>query len=141
MPVCFKAAENGTYTLSFNSENTEFRYLHLIDNMTGNDVDLLTEPSYTFDSRYTDYASRFKLVFATGNNSASDDFAFISNGNLMILGIEGEATLQVIDVTGRILSTEQFSGSYNKAVNAAKGVYMLRLIQGENAKTQKIVVK
>ena len=141
MPVNFKAVENGTYTISFNSENTEFRYLHLIDNMTGNDVDLLVNPSYTFDARYTDYASRFKLVFATGNNDSESNFGFISNGNLMILGIDGEATLQMIDVTGRILSSETFSGSYNKAINAAQGVYMIRLIQGENVRTQKIVVK
>ena len=142
MPVNFKAETNGTYTLSFNSENTEFSYLHLIDNMTGNDVDLLETSSYTFDARYTDYASRFKLVFKTSENgNENDNFGFISNGNLMILGIEGEATLQVIDVTGRILSTETFSGSYNKAVNAAQGVYMIRLIQGENVRTQKIVVK
>ena len=141
MPVCFKAEENGTYTMSFTSENTKFNYLHLIDNMTGADVDLLVNPNYTFDARYTDYASRFKLVFATGNNDSESNFGFISDGNLMILGIEGEATVQMIDVTGRILSTETFSGSYSKALNASAGVYMIRLIQGENVRTQKIVVK
>ena len=52
------------------------------------------------------------------NVNENDNFGFINDGNLMILGIEGEATLQVIDVTGRILSTETFSGSYNKAVKA-----------------------
>jgi hypothetical protein len=39
------------------------RYLHLIDSLTGADVDLLTEPSYTFDAKTTDDASRFRLVF------------------------------------------------------------------------------
>ena len=48
MPVCFKAETNGTYSLDFSSKNTEFSYLHLIDNMTGNDVDLLATPSYSF---------------------------------------------------------------------------------------------
>ena len=140
MPVNFKAEKNGTYTLSFTAEDVDFSYLHLIDNKTGNDVDLIATPSYTFEALHTDYASRFKLVYAKGNNT-SDNFGFINNGNLMILGIEGEATLQVIDVTGRILSSETFSGSYNKAIDAATGVYILRLIQGENARTQKIVVK
>ena len=141
MPVSFKAQENGTYTLDFNAQNVEFSYLHLIDNLTGNDVDLLDNPSYSFDANTTDYTSRFKLVFATGANSNESNFGFISNGNLMILGIEGEATLQIVDVTGRILSTETFSGSYSKAINEATGVYMLRLIQGNDVKTQKIVVK
>ena len=142
MPVNFKAAENGTYTLSFNSENTEFSYLHLIDNMTGNDVNLLETPSYSFDARTTDYASRFKLVFAKGNADMGDDFGFFdASGNLLVLGIEGKATLQLIDVTGRILSSETFSGNYSKAINASAGVYMLRLIQGNDVRTQKIVVK
>ena len=142
IPVNFKAAENGTYTLSFNSENTEFSYLHLIDNMTGNDVNLLETPSYSFDARTIDYASRFKLVFATGLADMGDDFGFFdANGNLAIYGIEGTATLQVIDVTGRIISSETFSGNYSKAINAKAGIYMLRLIQGENTRTQKIVVK
>ena len=140
MPVNFKAEESGTYTMSFNNKNVEFSYLHLIDNMTGNDVDLLVNPNYTFDARRTDYASRFKLVYAKGNNN-SDNFGFMNNGNLMILGIEGEATLQVIDVTGRILSSETFSGSYNKPIKASAGIYMISLIQGENVRTQKIVVK
>ena len=61
--VSFKASENGSYTLTVNPENAEMRYLHLIDSLTGADVDLLTEPSYTFDAKTTDDASRFRLVF------------------------------------------------------------------------------
>ena len=142
MPVYFKAAENGSYTISFNAENVEFSYLHLIDNLTGNEVNLLETPSYSFDARTIDYASRFKLVFVTGQANMGDDFGFFdANGNLMILGIEGTATLQMIDVTGRIISSETFSGNYSKAINAKAGVYMLRLIQGNDVRTQKIVVK
>jgi hypothetical protein len=39
-------------------------YLHLIDNLTGADVDLLQMPEYTFTAKTTDYASRFRLVFS-----------------------------------------------------------------------------
>ena len=46
MPVNFKAENNGSYTLSVNAEDVNFAYLHLIDNMNGNDVDLLANPSY-----------------------------------------------------------------------------------------------
>ena len=63
VPVSFKAERNGTYTISVNPENVEFDYLHLIDTMTGADVDLLAEPNYTFTARPTDDASRFRLVF------------------------------------------------------------------------------
>ena len=140
MPVSFKAESNGTYTLSFTNEEVTFNYLHLIDNMTGTETDLLANPSYTFDARTTDYASRFRLVFATGNNSDDDSFAFFSNGSFVINN-EGNATLQVIDVTGRILKSESINGSASINFNAAAGVYMLRLVNGENVKVQKVVVK
>jgi hypothetical protein len=139
MPVSFKAENNGSYTLNFTSENVSFNYLHLIDNMTGADVDLLATPSYSFSAQSTDYANRFKLVFATGNNS-DDSFAFFSNGN-WIISNEGKATLQVVDALGRILSSETINGSASVNVNAAPGVYMLRLVNGDNMKVQKVVVK
>ena len=137
MPVNFKAEHNGTYSLNF-SKDTDFSYLHLIDNLTGNDVDLLANPSYSFDAKTTDYASRFRLVFATGNSD--DNFGFFSDGNL-IINNDGEATLQVVDINGRIISSENISGSCSVQLNAAAGVYMLRLVNGNNAKVQKIVVK
>ena len=139
LPFSFKAEQNGTYTLSLNSEGVSFGYLHLIDNMTGNDIDMLVNPSYSFEARTSDYASRFKLVFATGDN-ANDNFAFFSNGSFVINN-DGAATLQVIDITGRILKSESINGCTNVNVNAAPGVYMIRLINGTDVKVQKVVVK
>ncbi|MBR6878056.1 MAG: choice-of-anchor J domain-containing protein [Bacteroidales bacterium] len=140
MPVSFKAEKNGNYTLSFAAQEVSFDYLHLIDNLTGNDVDLLSNPSYSFEANTTDYASRFKIVFATGSSAGSDTFAFYSNGELVINN-EGNATLQVVDVMGRILKNESINGCANISVNAAPDVYMIRLVNGNNTKTQKIVVK
>ena len=142
LPVSFRASENGTYTIAVEAENVDMNYLHLIDNMTGMDVDLLQTPSYTFEANTNDYANRFKLVFAANGTDEADEssFAFFSNGNL-IVNNEGNATLQVIDINGRILSSETISGSCSKAINATTGVYMLRLINGENVKVQKVVVR
>ena len=149
MPLNFKATENGTYTISVNPEGIEMAYLHLVDNMTGNDIDLLAGAStgsatYTFTAKTTDYESRFRLVFATNNedgpSTGSGTFAFFSNGNWIIAN-EGKATLQVIDINGRILTNETVNGSVSKAINAAPGVYVIRLINGNDVKTQKIVVR
>ena len=138
MPVSFKAEKSGTYTLSFTSQEVSFGYLHLIDNLNGNDVDLLANPSYTFDASSTDYASRFRLVFATGNTD--DSFAFFSNGSLVVNN-DGNATLQVVDVTGRLLSSQNVNGCASVNLNAAPGVYMIRLVNGDNVKVQKVVVE
>jgi hypothetical protein len=137
MPISFQAENNGTYSLNFSTKYVEFSYLHLIDNLTGNDIDLLATPSYTFEANATDYASRFRLVFSTSNTD-SDNFAFISNGQIIING-QG-STVQVYDVTGRMI------GSHNNVNHIATdgmsaGVYMLRLVNGTDVKTQKIVVK
>ena len=139
MLVNFKATENGSYTLTVNPEGVEMNYLHLIDNLTSTDIDLLAAPSYTFEARTTDYESRFKLVFATGSNSDDDSFAFFSNGQLIVSN-DGKATLQVIDLTGRILSSETINGSCSKTFNVPAGVYMLRLLNGD-VKVQKVVVR
>ncbi len=142
LPVNFRAETSGNYTLNFAAENVSFTYLHLIDNMTGANVDLLQTPFYSFDATTTDYASRFRLQFATGNSADGDTFGFFNEaGNLTIFGIEGTATLQVMDINGRILSTDTFSGSYEKQLNVAAGIYMLRLVNGNDVKVQKIVVR
>jgi len=152
MPVNFKAEHNGTYTLTFSIDNVDFDYLHLIDNLTGADVDLLVPnggdainrvSTYTFEAKTTDYESRFKLVFNTnedGPSTGSGAFAFYSNGNWIIAN-EGKATLQVIDMNGRILSSETINGRASINVKGAAGVYMIRLISGENVRVQKVIVK
>lgn len=140
--VNFKTAKNGTYTISVTLKDVEADHLHLIDNLTGNDVDLMATPTYSFEAKTTDYASRFRLVFSPEaiENGSDESFAFIANDEFVIAN-EGIATLQVIDLTGRILSTETINGSFNKPINMSKGVYMLRLINGNDVKTQKIVVE
>ena len=142
-PFSFRAAENGTYTLSVNAENVEMEYLHLIDNMTGADVDLLATPSYSFAARTTDIADRFRLVYATYddvNENNVKPFAFF-NGSEWVINNEGNATLQVVDVMGRMISSETINGNADVNMNATPGVYMLRLVNGDNVKVQKVVVK
>lgn len=139
LPLNFKTNENGSYTLRFSSLNTEFSYLHLIDNLTGNDVDLLETPSYTFDARHTDYASRFKLVFVKSDADMGDNFAFISDGELIV---NGEGTFQVFDVLGHQLFAKKLSTlNSHLSIFKSPGVYVLRLIDGDNVKNQKIIIK
>ena len=149
MPLNFKAEENGIYTLSISEPLTSdlspltFTYLHLIDNLTGNDVDLLQTPSYTFEARYTDYASRFKLVFsANAGEAACVPFAFISDGHIIVNTDAHGATLQMVDMMGRVIQSHN-GDAMNRVstVGMAPGVYVLRLVNGDDIKTQKIVIE
>ena len=146
MPINFKAAENGTYTLTvsstLNSQLSTTNYLHLIDNKTGMDIDLLQTPSYSFEASKYDYASRFRLVFSANNVNENDnentEFAFIAEGNIIINGAQN-ATVQVMDMLGRVVVTKHDVSTLSTE-GIAPGVYMICLI-GENVKTQKIVVR
>lgn len=140
MPLNCKVTKNGTYTLSIELGNIELDYLHLIDNLTGNDVDLLVTPNYIFEAKTTDYASRFRLVFNCEDaDSNNESFAFFNNEAIIV---NGTGTLQVVDLLGRqLISQETTSNLLLPTSCLAPGVYVLRLINGDNVKTQKIVIE
>ena len=144
MPVCFKAAHDGQYTLNVNTKGLDADYLHLIDNFTGADIDLIASPSYTFDAKAADHACRFRLMFdASENNGASTlatAFAYLSNGEIVITGAEADATLQIMDMTGRVVAIRDAARNVSTAGMPA-GVYVLRLVNGSDVKTQKMVIR
>ena len=103
-------------------------------------MDLLETPSYTFEAKVTDYASRFQLVFAIGDADGDDHFAYISNGNIIITVDTCNASLQVIDVVGHVILCRDAMHCVSTA-GMAPGVYVLRLINGDEVKSQKIVIE
>lgn len=95
MPVNFKADANGSYTLSLSAEEIGFEYLHLIDSKTGNDIDLLETPSYTFEASTADDDSRFKIVFAQDGDTKTNTPAGVKHsptrgGEVPVLPNHGE---------------------------------------------------
>lgn len=145
MPVNFKAAQEGTYTLTVNPTNVEMGYLHLIDNKTGDDIDLLAlrqaqgSAEYTFTATMTDDASRFRLVFDADSSTGSEAFAYY-DGSEWVIANSDNAILQVVDILGRIIVNKTDAQTLNPA-GMASGVYVLRLVNGNSVKTQKIIVR
>lgn len=142
MPVHFKAIADGEYTITIEAKYTDVYYMHLFDNFTGEDIDLMLEPSYTFHAAAEDAENRFLLVFDFNNhlgvneNYTNDIFAYQYDDEIII---NGEGELQIFDVMGRMVLNTKVNGvqSFNVPSN---GVYILRII-GNGIKTQKIVVK
>ena len=125
----------GQYTLTFSNE-LSLGYCHLVDRTTGNDIDLLRQPKYTFNATGFD-AARFMVKLSPSAVETAEGSFVYWNGSAWV--VEGNGTLQVFDVLGRkvfskevntevTIPTSQFPGT---------GVYIIRL--GE--KSQKIVVK
>jgi hypothetical protein len=44
-------------------------------------------------------------------------------------------------MNGRILKSESINGCTNLNINATQGIYMLRLVNGDNVKVQKVMVR
>ncbi|MCQ2315455.1 MAG: Ig-like domain-containing protein [Bacteroidales bacterium] len=140
LPVSFKAETTGTYTISVNTENVTAGYIHLIDNMTGTDVDLLATPSYTFIGSPRDNENRFTLKFEVsyGQDGDGDEHFVYQNGSELV--VNGEGTLQIFDVLGRVVISEEVHGQTVYVGNLSEGAYIVRMT-GESVKTQKIVVR
>ena len=66
--LVFTTPDEGSFTMDVNVVAGDFDYLRLIDSLTGDDVDLLATPSYTFEASARDDASRFRLVFSIKGN-------------------------------------------------------------------------
>ena len=137
MPVNFKAARTGKYTISVETEGIDMSYLHIIDRLTGEDVNVLLDNEYSFIASQSDVADRFILSFnENGFNAGADETFAFQNGSDVIVNGNGE--LQVFDVTGRMVMNTQVNGV--QSVNMPNGVYVFRMI-GETVNTQKIVVR
>ncbi len=144
VPVRFQSfeKEKKPYTFRWNLQNGDFRSLYLIDNMTGIQYDMLRNDSYSFEASKQDYLSRFLIVFdVTDVEEHTEDinFAFFDGSSWVV---NGKGRLEVVDVLGRVLHAETLHGDQNRVSldNYAKGIYLLRLWEGDTPKIQKIIM-
>ena len=133
----FEAKTMGQYTISLKAEG-QYSYMHLIDKLTGEDVDMLLEGSYTFVGSQSDRKDRFvvRLNYNAANIDTESDIFAYQNGNEIVVNGEGE--LQVFDVMGRMVMNQRVNGVQTMSTSSLQtGVYIFRM----NEKTQKIVVR
>ena len=135
MPVNFEAKEMGSYTINIEGEDLTGAYL--VDKIEGAVIDLSVNTNYTFIGASSDRTDRFKLVFdAKASDFANENFAYQSGNDIVV---NGEGTLQVFDVAGRMVTSTTVSGV--ETLDAMpQGVYIFRLI-GSEVRTQKIVIR
>lgn len=143
IPVSFKAATMGEYTIGVEAQDCEYAMMTLVDRFTGIETNLLIE-DYTFIAKSNDSAERFiiKLAMDNSNGEANENFAFINNGMMYIYNIEGQGTVSVYDVTGRPVAEYNVATSANISTSDfAAGMYIIRMSDENGVKTQKIVVE
>ena len=112
---------------------------------------MLSRNSYSFEANSDQYASRFKIVIGdykdieehveAGLSTGSGTFAFQMGDELVV---NGEGTLSLYDMTGRLLMQTSLHGSQTNIAlpKVSAGVYVLRLTSDRNGvKTQKIILE
>lgn len=145
VPVRFEPSQDGVYTMRWGTLHGDFHYLHLVDNMSGADVDMLRSEEYRFEATTSDYISRFKLVFEVTDveenpiEAEATTFAFCMGDEIIV---NGTGYLEVFDVQGRRLSAKRLVDAQSSVSlpNVAAGIYFLRLSDDKQVRTQKMVI-
>ena len=111
----------------------------LEDTRLGTLTPIVTGQAQPFTAQAGDAVDRFHLVFAAQGTavqaleSVEKVTAHLSNGRLNLRGLrQGPATLQWMDLSGRLLSTQTFNdpdATYDSPANLLEGTYYLLRVQ------------
>ena len=137
--LSFNANQMGNYTISI-EPNGKFQTVTLVDRFTGIETNMLVE-DYNFTAMSGVNNNRFiiKLAVSDQQSAVSDNFVYQSGEDLII---DAEGTVQIIDVMGRVLVSDEVESTNNR-INVSgfqNGTYMVRVINGSEVKVEKVVI-
>ncbi len=139
IPLYFDAKEMGTYTLTFDVKG-DYENLYLLDKMTGEKINLLLENEYEFMANSNDNAERFIIKMDNSQQSTDNShFAYVSGEELII---NAEGTIQIIDMMGRMIYSNNVESSNNR-INVSdfnRATYVVRVINENGVKVQKMIL-
>lgn len=143
LPLNFEAESMSMFTISLSEAGNDFTQIYLEDRLTGEKVNLLTD-SYSFLHSNSNTKERFVLTMAHSSQlTAHSQFAYISNGELIITGISGDATINIYDIMGRdaINRVRTNDAEYRVRTDGfISGVYIIQKIDDKGINTQKILL-
>ena len=139
IPLYFNVKEMGTYTLTFDVKG-DYENLYLLDKMTGEKLNLLLENEYSFIANSNDYTERFIIKMDNSQQSTDNShFAYVSGEELII---NAEGTIQIIDMMGRMIYSNNVESSNNR-INVSdfnRATYVVRVINENGVKVQKLIL-
>lgn len=143
LPLNFEAESMSMFTISLSEAGNDFTQIYLEDRLTGEKVNLLTD-SYSFLHSKSNTKERFVLSFVNKQQTTDNShFAYINNGEIIINDINGNAQINIYDVTGRRVynNVNMDAACHVHTYGYSSGVYIIRKIDDEGIKTQKIVIE
>lgn len=139
LPLNFEAESMSMFTISLSEAGNDFTQIYLEDRLTGEKVNLLTD-SYSFLHSKSNTKERFVLSFVNKQQTTDNShFAYINNGEIIIDDINGNAQINIYDVTGRcVFSRDDVHSVQTNGYSA--GVYIIQKIDDKGIDTQKILL-
>lgn len=136
-PVAFEAMTMGEYTISISANKNRYSEITLVDIKENRTIDLLKE-EYTFFATTNEDPERFIVKISPRN----DAVIYANSNNITIDNIKGNGYIQVYDITGKVVtSLNSQSAIYQiSAESMTNGVYIVRLIDDNGTKVQKIML-
>ena len=135
--LCFNANQMGNYTISVEPTG-EFSSIVLVDRFTGIETNLLVD-DYHFTAMSDANNNRFIVKLVNGQQTTDDNHFVYQSGEELI--IEAEGTVQIIDVMGRMVySNDVESNSRINVSDFNNGAYIVRVINEEGVRSQKVVI-
>jgi hypothetical protein len=147
IPLGFKTAKAGTYTISANEiEGLAGVPVVLEDKLLHNTQDLTQTPSYTFSSDSIDNARRFVLHLKVGSETTESSIKqnavsiYERHKGIVVATTETSGTIIVSDVLGRVVTTESIVGTETKVAVPA-GVYFVKVQTDTVLETKELIVE
>lgn len=143
----FRPGVTGEHTIEVNHNSLELLdQVYLEDLFENQMIELSSVQSYTFSAEVGDNEDRFKLHFgATGIEEVQKASlqAYVSGGQLYILGEEGKAELNIYNLQGQQLFNKiiVLNDQYSRVLDLKTGIYLVSLQTENNIKTAKVIIK
>ncbi len=136
--VSFKTQQFGKYTIHI-EPNGQFEEITLVDLVTNIETNMMVK-DYSFTTTSKENGKRFLVRFSMSEGNDNQDNFVHQSGNELIIDAEG--FVQIIDVMGRVVYSKDVKSDNNRIdiseFNSA--AYIVRLLNSNGAKSQKIVV-
>ncbi len=136
--LAFEAKEMGSYTMAIEADG-KFQSVTLVDRFTGIETNMLME-DYHFTATSGNNTKRFVVRLDNGQESTDNSQFVYQNGEELILTVEG--AVQIVDVMGRVVYNNEVVSDNNRidVSSFINGAYIVRVINEEGVKAQKVVI-
>ena len=141
IPLSVEVKNMGEYTISIKAQDCTLEDIILVDLLTGKETNMLTD-TYSFIAKSNENPNRFMIRLGSSQETSDNShFIYISNEELIINNIEGQGFIQIYDILGRPVAEYNVSSSANiPTASFSDGVYVVRMIDENGIKVQKVII-